>query len=454
MPEAAPSASAPVQTVAAPDNPAKKPFLLMDVPEVSSVAKDRGTLAWDMAQKLPHSFRPDPDADYNYLRLVHDAARAGNEKAMVKLGEYARRRCADVEEYYWLTMARLHGAKGLEPMLDYCRNQWKLNGFNPEYGTCALPSVEALREFMPEELLWPVEKNAAAWKYREGGGFDRMTQEHHAFVKAYGRADSIDEYARRSEAADALGHQTLWEVWNMARNTATGILFWYNNTPVPQIGSHAWDYGLEQGAAFFAQKRALEPLHAQYDYRTRRVVLTSDLLDEKRLTVRAEVWNLDSKKIWEKSVAATLPGETALELFEIPEAKGVEFVRLYVEEGDRTVGSQLSWRSTDAYGGRDSVTGPCASGFEAMSDLPKTALKVGCADQDGVKRIRVANAGDKLAFMVRIKFLTKDGKRVTGTFFDDNYFTLFPGEAKTVTVEGVPADAVMDVSAWNAGTVR
>ena len=330
----------------------------------------------------------------------------------------------------------------------------RIYGFSPEYGTCALPSVEALREFMPEELLWPVEKNAEAWKYREGGGFDRMTQEHHAFVKAYGRADSIDEYARHSEAVDAIGHQTLWEVWNMARNTATGILFWYNNTPVPQIGSHAWDYGLEQGAAFFAQKRALEPLHAQYDYRTRRVVLTSDLVGEKRLTVRAEVWNLDSKKIWEKSVAATLPGETALELFEIPEAKGVEFVRLFVEEGDRTVGSQLYWRSTDAYGGRDSVTGPCASGFEAMSDLPKTTLDVGCADQEGVKRIRVMNAGDKLAFMVRIKFLTKDGKRVTGTFFDDNYFTLFPGEAKTVTVEGVPADAVMDVSAWNAGTVR
>ena len=52
--------------------------------------------------------------------------------------------------------------------------------------------------------------------------------------------------------------------------------------------------------------------------------------------------------------------------------------------------------------------------------------------------------------MTRVKFLTKDGKRVKGTIFDDNYFTLFPGEEKAVTVDGVSGDAVMRVYAWNA----
>ena len=329
----------------------------------------------------------------------------------------------------------------------------RVYGFSPEYGTCALPSVEALREFMPEELLWPVEKNAAAWKYREGGGFDRMTQEHHAFVLAYGPVRSIDEYARHSEAADAIGHQTLWEVWNMARNTATGVLFWYNNTPVPQIGSHAWDYGLEQGAAFFAQKRALEPLHAQYDYRTRRVTVTSDFIDDKHLSVRVEIWNLESEKIWEKSVETLVPAETALELFELPEAKGVEFVRLFVEEKGRKVGYQLYWRSTDVYGGRESVKGPCTSGFAALSSLSKTTLAVIDETDGSVRRITIRNTGDKLAFMTRIKFLTKDGKRVKGTYFDDNYFTLFPDEAKTVTVEGVPPEVHLDISAWNSDAI-
>ena len=326
----------------------------------------------------------------------------------------------------------------------------RLYGFSPEYGTCALPSVEALREFMPEELLWPVKKNAEAWRYREGGGFDKMTEQHHALVMAYGKADSIDEYAMRSEAADAMTHLTLWEVWNAIRNTATGVLFWYNNTPVPQIGSHAWDYGLEQGAAFFAQKRALEPLHPQYDYRTRRVLVTSDVPEAKHLVLRAEVWDIRTQKTWEKSCNVFLPGETVLEFFEVPEAKGVEFVRLSLEECGKTVGSQLYWRSADAYGGMNSMTGPCASGFAALGDLPRTTLQYE-RTSTGTKTIaKIRNTGAKLAFMTRIKFLTKDGKRVRGTFFDDNYFTLFPGDEKAVTADGVPRDAVMMVYAWNA----
>ena len=82
--------------------------------------------------------------------------------------------------------------------------------------------------------------------------------------------------------------------------------------------------------------------------------------------------------------------------------------------------------------------------------MPRTTLKVEKAS-DGLKtRVKVVNTGDKLAFMTRVKFLTPGGKRVKGTFFDDNYFTLFPGEEKVVTVENVPSDAIMKVYAWNA----
>ena len=103
------------------------------VPGVLAVDSDRRAVAWDKAREMPHNFVPDPDADYEYLRLMHDAARAGSRRAMVKLADYARRRCADVESYYWLTLAKIHGAEGLDEAIEYCRKQWKVNGFNPEY---------------------------------------------------------------------------------------------------------------------------------------------------------------------------------------------------------------------------------------------------------------------------------------------------------------------------------
>jgi len=85
----------------------------------------------------------------------------------------------------------------------------RVYGFSPEYGTCALPAADQCRKFMPEDLLWPM--NVAAWKYREGGGFDQLTLFHHQAVNGYGESKSFDEYARKSQAADALAHRALWE---------------------------------------------------------------------------------------------------------------------------------------------------------------------------------------------------------------------------------------------------
>ena len=122
---------APAPSVVPPSVPVVRDAAI--VPCGSAIDSDGGVEAWDKAREMPHNFVPDPDEDYEYLRYVHDAARAGNGKAMVKLAEYARRRCVDVESYYWLTLAKIRGMDGLDGELEYCRNQWKLNGCNPEY---------------------------------------------------------------------------------------------------------------------------------------------------------------------------------------------------------------------------------------------------------------------------------------------------------------------------------
>ena len=133
--------------------------------------------------------------------------------------------------------------------------------------------------------------------------------EHHRAVNEYGASRTFDDYCRKSQAVDALAHRALWETWNLARNQATGVLFWYNNTPIPQLGSHAWDYDLDQTASFFAQKNALEPLHVQYEYLSNRVSVVSDIPAAKRLTARAEVYDFESRKVWENEVKVKGEGE-------------------------------------------------------------------------------------------------------------------------------------------------
>ena len=330
----------------------------------------------------------------------------------------------------------------------------RVYGFSPEYGTCALPAADQCRKFMPEELLWPIEGNVAAWKYREGGGFDRMTEYHHRAVNAYGESRTFDEYVRKSQAADALAHRALWETWNRARNHATGVLFWYNNTPVPQLGSHAWDYDLDQTASFFTQKNALEPLHAQYEYLSNRVSVISDVYGAKRLTVRAEVYDFDSRKVWEKSAEVNAEGEKCTEAFAIPfdttgmsRLQGLDkphFIKLRLLDGGKEIASTFYWRSSSRYEGAKTVTGPCVGGFETLSELPKTSVVM---TRDG-HRIRLENKGERVAFLVEVRF-HKDGKRCVPVHYSDNFISLLPGEAVTIEVSDVPEGALPSLHGWN-----
>ena len=52
---------------------------------------------------------------------------------MVKLGDYAYRRKAFVEAFYWTFLAELNGATGLEDALCEMRTQWLSEGCPEEY---------------------------------------------------------------------------------------------------------------------------------------------------------------------------------------------------------------------------------------------------------------------------------------------------------------------------------
>ena len=332
----------------------------------------------------------------------------------------------------------------------------RVYGFSPEYGTCALPPAECCRAFMPENLLWPIESNVAAWKYREGGGFDQLTEFHHAHVNGYGRSATFDDYARKSQAADALAHRALWETWNRARNHATGVLFWYNNTPIPQLGGHAWDYSLVSTASQFAQANALEPLHAQYEYLSNRVSIVSDVVGAHGLSVRAEVYDFDSRKVWERTAVAEVPGETCVDLFAIPFDSELRFdkphfIKLRLFEKDEEIASTFYWRSTSRYEGPQTVTGPCVVGFEALEDLPRTRLTAREVSRArGRLTLEVGNAGDRVAFMTEVRVEGTDGKYLKPAFFSDNFFALLPGERKTVVVDHPDVAFRWRVKAWNA----
>ena len=101
--------------------------------QMAAYIQDEAERLWTEARQMKHRFNPDMEKDHDYLSKIYGAASMGHLAAMVKLGEYASRRRAVVEAYYWTALAELKGAKGLEKTLREMLFRWKSLGCPTEH---------------------------------------------------------------------------------------------------------------------------------------------------------------------------------------------------------------------------------------------------------------------------------------------------------------------------------
>jgi exo-1,4-beta-D-glucosaminidase len=95
----------------------------------------------------------------------------------------------------------------------------------------------------------------------------------------------------------------------------------------------------------------------------------------------------------------------------------------------------------------------------SLNTLPKVALIVHKTHEakgsSGAVRVTLENPSKSVAFMVHLRLANaKGGDDVTPVFWDDNYFSLVPGEKKAVTaryelssLEGKQPE--LEVGGWN-----
>ena len=324
----------------------------------------------------------------------------------------------------------------------------RIDGFNPEYGAPALPIVETLREMMDEKDLWPINKEV--WDYHDGGGFHLMSTLYKELADQYGESNSIDEFAVKAQFLAAMNSKSIWECWNYNKldygdRYTSGLLFWYHQCPVPQVAGRFWDYTLEPTAMLYHTQNALEPLHPQFDYLKNTISVVNDYYQAfKGYTLKAEVYNIKSRKVWEKSAKIDIPEDGVVnDVFTIdfPEnISQVHFIKLKLtDEKGKQVGSNFYWRSNDEYQGKTTVTGPASSGFESLAELPQINLraKYTTRERNGMYfiDIEVKNPSNTIAFFTQLQLLDGNNKPVRPSYYTDNFFSLMPGEVRNITIE-------------------
>lgn len=342
----------------------------------------------------------------------------------------------------------------------------RVDGFNPEYGSPTIPTVETLREVMDEKDLWPINKEV--WDYHDGGGFHLMSTMYKDLTNNYGPSSSIEEFATKGQFVGAMNSKSIWEVWNYNKlhygdRYASGLLFWYHNCPVSQVCGRMWDYTLEPTASLYHTQNALEPLHAQFDYLKNTVSVYNDYYQAfKNYKVTAEIYDLNSKKVWSKSQQIDIPEDGVVnDIFTIDfpaNITQVHFIKLRLyDDKKKEIANTFYWRSNDKYEGSKTLTGPTSSGFEDLSKLKQVQLmtqyKVYQENDRHFIKAEIKNTSSTLAFFTQLQLLDENRMPVRPSFYADNFFSLLPGESKSIVIEtamsDMPTKPIFVVKGWN-----
>ena len=153
--------------------------------------------------------------------------------------------------------------------------------------------------------------------------------------------------------------------------------------------------------------------------------------DVRGLTATAEVLNMDGSLKWMKkeSLDSTDDSVTTCMQMEYPrELTPVHFVRLTLSHDDKPASSNLYLRGVQE------------GNFRGIRELPKAKLKVStAAERRGAQwnlTTRVHNPSPHPALMVKLTAVReRSGDRILPAIYTDNYFTLLPGERRTIQTE-------------------
>ena len=360
-----------------------------------------------------------------------------------------------------------------------------------------VPSLESMRRFLPEEELWPINESWALhdWTYHmnrpantymdaiqlyKPGAFvvptdnvrgqmpdatDPVFAEYKKeileMVKAAGKAYTLEEFHRIAQLINYENFKGVYE--GLTTKRLNGFLMWMGQSPWPSFMWQTYDWYLDTNAGYFGAKAANQATHAVWDPRDDCITL-SNLTPSTYNNVATimKIFDLHGKSVTERKwKTATLGPDTyGLTLATATEdfAKSptdLSFIRLTVNDGfGNTLGETLYWHNWKDYMHYESLSLlPAVHLDTAVSPKSVVSGKIGYGNDQYT--ITLSNSSLVPAVQTRIRTLRKTtDEDVLPAFYSDNYFSLMPGESKTIKIDFDPkylqgGQPVFELSGWN-----
>ena len=393
---------------------------------------------------------PPPEIETLYLGILKDlewpnpsvsSASEQSTKVTGKSGVKMTGPYEYVPPVYWLADTKAGGAYG----------------YNTETSPGpAIPPKESLEKFIPKEHLWPIDEY---WNFHAGlERFANINVIVEAINRRYGPPTSLDDFLRKAQATDYDNQRAMFEAYARKKYVSTGVIQWMLNNAWPSLIWHLYDYYLVPAGGYFGTKKATEILHVQYDYNDNSVAVVNGTYEPiKGLKAIAKLINMDGKEVQSRDGNLDIDADAAAKAFDLPAPANLSttyFLKLYLYDASgKLLSDNFYWLSTkldtlDWSKRKDTVYTPQKdfADLTLLNSLPPVKLdlatEVHHAGGKGVLTVKVKNPSASVAFQVHFRVTKgKDGDDLVPIFWEDNYFSLLPGEEKTVSAAADPADA-------------
>jgi exo-1,4-beta-D-glucosaminidase len=343
-------------------------------------------------------------------------------------------------------------------------------GYNTETSPGpAIPPKESLAKFIPKEHLWPIDEY---WNFHAGGErFTTINVFLDALTKRYGAASSLDDFERKAQAMTYDNQRAMFEAYARNKYTSTGVIQWMQNNAWPSMIWHLYDYYLVPVGGYFGTKKAQELVHVQYSYDDNSVAVINGKYETlKGMRVVATIYDIESKKMASRDNVIDLAPDSSTKALDLPTPPGLTttyFLKLELKDASgKLVSDNFYWLSTkldtmDWTKRDDTVFTPQKdfADLTGLNSLRPVKLEVRTEHKRVGENERVVlhfkNPGSGVALQAHAR-VTKGsgGDDVAPIFWGDNYFSLLPGEEKSVDVTFATGDldgkeAVVEIDGYN-----
>ncbi len=323
--------------------------------------------------------------------------------------------------------------------------------FNTEAGPSGeqIPPMETMRKMMPEEDLWPMSRS---WDLRLHKAFYPFARE--ALYSRYGKPSGVEEYSMKSQVLQYEATRAMFEAYAGNKYKSSGIIYWMYNSAWPSLYWQFYDYFFAPNGSFYGARKATENLHIQYSYDDHSIrIVNGNYVHFDGLKAIAKLYDFNLKEVLSKEIIADVKSDDSKKVIQLEPPKApVSFLKLLLlDNTGKEISSNFYWLS-----GR----GDEKANFTALNRLPKVKLNYSASalqKENGkyTLTVDIENPTASLAFFVNPKIIMQNSKDlVLPVFWDDNYFSLLPGEKREVKVEFSEKDLngeapVLAIDGWN-----